>query len=100
MTFGALETLHQAGQVLDGLVFVLIDDNSFNLLLVRIRKHDLFICHLFHHFLCDGALPGSAQMLVEEPAESRIFNPAGQVRSPPRCLFMPGLGKSAPAPAH
>jgi hypothetical protein len=43
----AFETLHQESQKLDGLFFVLIDDDGFYLLLFRGRKYDLFVCHSF-----------------------------------------------------
>jgi hypothetical protein len=48
VAFGAaFEALHQESQKLDGLFFVLIDDDGFYLLLFRGRKRDLFVCHSF-----------------------------------------------------
>jgi hypothetical protein len=62
VAFGAaFETLHQDGQKLEGLFFVLIDDDGFYLLLFRGRKCDLFVCHSFITlFLINKAPPGSA----------------------------------------
>jgi hypothetical protein len=52
VTFGgAFETLHHESQKFEGLFSVLVDDDGFNLLLFRVRKRDLFICHSFSPFL-------------------------------------------------
>jgi hypothetical protein len=62
VAFGAaFETLHQESHKLDGFFFVLVDDDSFYLLLFRGRKCDLFVCHNFITlFFINKAPPGSA----------------------------------------
>jgi hypothetical protein len=47
----AFEALHQESHKLDGLFLVFIDDNGFDLLLLRVRKGYLFVCHSFSPFL-------------------------------------------------
>jgi hypothetical protein len=52
MAFGAaFETLHQESHKLEGLFFVLIDDDGLYLLLFRGRKRNLFVCHSFSPYL-------------------------------------------------
>jgi hypothetical protein len=52
VAFGAaFEALHQESQKLDSLIFVLIDDDGFYLLLFRVGKYDLLVCHSLSPFL-------------------------------------------------
>jgi hypothetical protein len=65
----SFESLHQVGQKFDGLIFVLIDDDGFYLLLFRGRKYDLFVCHSFSPFLAVMKRRQAApEEVVKEPA--------------------------------
>jgi hypothetical protein len=73
----SFEALHQEGQKLDGLIFVLINDDGFYLLLFRGRKYDLFVCHSFSPCLAVMKRRQAApEEVVEEPTGPWVLGPS------------------------
>jgi hypothetical protein len=76
VAFAAFEPLDQESQKLDGLFFVLIDDNGFYLLLFRGRKRDLFVCHSLSPCLELMKRRQATPEVVMEPAGHRVLGSA------------------------